>query len=73
MSIYHPWKPPFNYNPDGQWIEDRNGERIVDIRGWGFLTGKGSLAMDENKAAKIQDDLGKHLTEMMNRDYTQAT
>lgn len=69
-ACYAPWQPPFRYNMDGQWIEDSNGQRMLDLRGWGFLTGKGSeaLGMDEDAAAKIQDDIGKHVAELLTAD-----
>ena len=55
---------------DGQWIEDSKGQRMLDMRGWGYLTGKGSeaLGMDEDAAAKIQDDIGKRTAELLNAD-----
>lgn len=67
---YAPWIPPFLYNRDGQWIEDIRGHRILDMRGWGYLTGKGSeaLGLDEDEAAKIQDAIGTHVADLMNRD-----
>lgn len=67
---YAPWQPPFCYNMDGQWIEDSKGQRMLDMRGWGYLTGKGSeaLGMDEDAAAKIQDDIGKHVAELLTAD-----
>ncbi len=48
---------------------DDNGNKLFDIRGWGYLTGKGSeaLGMDEDKAAEIQDNIGKHIVELMNK------
>lgn len=40
------------------------------MRGWGYLTSKGSeaLGLDEDEAAKIQDAIGAHVAELMNRD-----
>jgi hypothetical protein len=69
-SGYAPWQPPFRYNMDGQWIEDSKGQRMLDIRGWGYLTGKGSeaLGMDEDAAAKIQDAIGKRTADLLNAD-----
>jgi len=44
-----------NLKKDG--IDFYDGENyIFCVRGWGGLTGSGALNMDENKAAKIQDD-----------------
>ena len=73
-SPYEPWKPPFRYSADGQWIEDSNGQRMLDMRGWGFLTGKGSeaLGIDEDEAARIQDRIGAHVTGLLNADAKAA-
>lgn len=65
---YKPWVPPFRYDRDGTMILDSNGHMIVDVRGWGFLTGQGALALSDEEAAKIQDGLGIRLTLLMNRD-----
>lgn len=71
LTGYAPWTPPFLYNRGGQWIEDIRGHQILDMRGWGFLTGcGGGLGMDENEAAKIQDTIGEHVAVLMNRDAT---
>jgi hypothetical protein len=69
-SGYAPWQPPFRYNIDGQLIEDSKGQRMLDLRGWGYLTGKGleALNMDEDAAAKIQDDIGKRIAEILTAD-----
>ena len=63
-----PWQPPFRYNRDGQWIEDSKGRRMLDIRGWGYLTGNGpdALGMDEDEAARIQDSIGKLTADRLN-------
>ena len=66
---YSPWCPPFNYDALGSRIIDSSGQLVIDIRGWGFLTGraqKGALAMHELDAMKIQDRLGEHLVTLMN-------
>lgn len=70
VTGYAPWQPPFSYNMDGQWIEDSKGNRMLDMRGWGYLTGKGSeaLGMDEDDAAKIQDAIGQRTAELLNAD-----
>lgn len=71
---YAPWTPPFSYNRDGQWIEDSRGNRLMDVRGWGFLTGRGNgLAMDEEAAAKIQDAMGERVTTLINADVEAYT
>lgn len=72
---YAPWVPPFKYNSEGQWIEDAAGNRMLDMRGWGFLTGKGSqaLGMDEDKAAALQDRVGTRVAVLLNADVAEST
>ena len=65
---YAPFKPPFKYDPDDQCIFDSAGNMIVDMRGWGFLTGKGAMAYDSEKAMKIQDKIGERITHIINKD-----
>lgn len=69
---FAPWKPPFSYEPEGSMICDIDEKLILDIRGWGFLTGRGgmrsgtSLGLAETEAAAIQDALGWHVTKLLN-------
>jgi hypothetical protein len=65
---YEPYKPPFKYNLDGQWIEDSAGNKLFDIRGWGFLTGNGGLRMNPKDAALVQDSIADHVVKLMNND-----
>ena len=43
-----------------------NGELMFMIRGWGYLTGIGTLNLPEDEAAKIQDDFAKFVIETLN-------
>lgn len=65
-SIYAPWVPPFLYDARGQWIHDSNGHRVLDLRGWGFLTG--FHRMNTDAAMEAQDRLGNRLAELLNED-----
>ena len=62
------WKAPFRYDEEGQTIWDANNQRVLDVRGWGYLTGKGSgaLGLDEASAIKIQDDFGEGVVKALN-------
>lgn len=62
------WKLPFRYIPDGQVIVDAADNRIADVRGWGFLTGKGSeaLGMKGENAERIQDQVGEAIADFLN-------
>ena len=68
LSDFAPWKPPFRYHADGQWIEDSNGERMLDVRGWGYLTGMGSeaLGIGYDDAVRIQDNIGQLTVKLLN-------
>ncbi len=64
---YAPFKPPFRYETFGTQILDSRGQRIVDVRGWGYLTGKGGgLGLDEDQAEKIQDRIGEQVAAALN-------
>lgn len=61
-----PTPPPWKYDLNGQIIyaEDPYGKgymHIADVRGWGFLTGKGSgaLGLSPDDGSKIQDANGE--------------
>jgi hypothetical protein len=41
---------------------------IVDVRGWGFLIGKGAMAYDHGKAMKIQDSIGRRIAQIITED-----
>lgn len=66
--IYSPFKPPFKYDDMGSCLLDSNDNKILDVRGWGFLTGRGALALDDETAISIQNGIGQNVTNLMN-DY----
>lgn len=64
---YQPWSPPFWYDEMGSKIMDSLNRMVLDVRGWGFLTGTGGgLAMSHEKASDIQHRLGHHVVMLMN-------
>lgn len=66
---YAPFKPPFKYDNMGNCIFDADNNMIVDIRGWGFLTGTGGgLGYKDEKACKIQDAIGERIAKIMTDD-----
>lgn len=48
-------------------VVDARGERILDVRGWGYMTGKGScaLGMSDESAARVQDEIGRNVATML--------
>lgn len=38
-----------------------NGDLLLVVRGWGYLTGAGGLHLDAEEACQIQDDFAKHV------------
>jgi len=63
------WKAPFRYNADSSAVHDAKGEMILDVRGYGYLTGKGSLGLPDALACKIQDELGEGLAKLINASW----
>ena len=63
------WKAPFRYVDTGSYIADANGDKMLDIRGWGHLTGRGAHALSDEVAEKIQDQLGEHVAAILNADW----
>lgn len=63
---YAPWTPPFRYEMSGQYICDANGQQMLDVRGWGFLTSVAKIGVDA--AAHAQDEMAKRVVELMNKD-----
>jgi hypothetical protein len=68
INPFYPFNPPFKYDEMGQSVYDRDSNLIINLRGWGFLTGAGeqALGMQYDEAAKIQDLIGRHLVKLMN-------
>lgn len=46
--------------------ENGNVKDVLLIRGWGYLTGEGGLNLSDEQAAQVQDEMGKHLVEILN-------
>jgi hypothetical protein len=67
-EIYTPFKPPFKYDANGIFILDSDGNCILDIRGWGFLTGANGMDYGSEQAAIIQDRIGERVAQLMNED-----
>lgn len=63
---FSPWMPPFRYDAMGQMIWDSQSNRILDMRGNGFLTGTGALGLPRDEAARIQDDTARMIANLMN-------
>lgn len=48
-------KGPWEVDEDGLAVRALNGQmKVADIRGWGYLTGKGTLGLDHDEATRIQ-------------------
>jgi len=41
--------------------------QLIEIRGWGYLTGSGGLKISDTEAADIQDDLGNYIVEQLTK------
>ncbi len=63
------FQPPFRHVSGMIWGSGENGERMLDIRGWGHLTGQCAHALDPDKAAEIQDEIGDHIAQLLNANW----
>ena len=43
------------------------GEPVLLIRGWGYLTGVGGLHLPQEEAIRIQDEFGDYIVEQLNK------
>lgn len=75
-----PLMPPFcagpfvRHHPMSSWIMGQSPfgglEHMADIRGWGFLTGRGqALALTEIEAVKAQSETLDWIVEAMNEKW----
>lgn len=61
----------FEYNKCHQIITtELNGKKIdvIQIRGWGYLTGIGGHYLKNREAINVQDTLGQYIVDRLNRD-----
>lgn len=57
-----------HYDRDHTCIIDNNYDTVlIDIRGWGYLTGTGGLNLPEEEAINIQDTLAEYIVKQLNR------
>jgi hypothetical protein len=71
-QTYEPFKPPFRYRPDFADICDARSQKMLDIRGWGHLTGAGALNMGSEEAAAIQNGIGERVAKLVTEDCQPA-
>jgi len=41
---------------------------MLDVRGWGFLTGSGALRLAGDVAIETQESIGRHMVDLINSD-----
>jgi len=64
-----PFKGPYFHMHGKIWMPSAKGGDtfVLDVRGWGYLTGRGgALGLDEDEAAKIQDAFGDKVAAALN-------
>jgi len=54
---------PVRYDRETQWIWSADNQHLVDMRGFGYLTGTGGLHLGHNLACAIQDARGEYICE----------
>ena len=55
----------FEYRQRDQMVL-ADGEEVISIRGYGYLTGVGGLKLPHDEAAKIQDEFGQYIVDKLN-------
>ena len=63
------WKPPFTPSKCGS-VMDSEGI-VLDIRGWGRMTGQGTggMGLSEEKACRLQDRMEEAVCEALNEFF----
>ena len=64
------FKPPFRKDEcGGYWIWDSENTRVLDCRGWGFLTGTGAMNLGDDEATAIQDGFLEWVVITLNKSW----
>jgi hypothetical protein len=63
---WSPFTPPFRFDPTGTMIFDSENRVVLEVRGWGYLTGSGGLGLTDLEADKIEIEFGKRVAAAMN-------
>ena len=68
VKVNEVYKKPFRYEPEGQVVFDSTDQLVLDVRGWGRLTGRGhgALGLPEKEAMELQDAFGRHVANLLN-------
>lgn len=64
-------KPPFRYDRNGAMIWDSAGNKVLDVRGWGYLTTEGGL--NALQAADVQDEFGQRIVDLLNIEWVEPS
>jgi len=65
----NPFNPPFHYEEIGGCVMDSENRIVLEVRGWGYLTGRCGLNLSDKVACGVQDRFGRHLAELLNQDH----
>lgn len=57
----------FSYDKTDGQVKDQNGKPALMIRGWGYLTGVGSLNLSTEEAVNIQNSLAEYIVNQLNK------
>lgn len=65
------FRAPFTYDGHGTCIWDAETNKVLDIRGWGYLTGKGAaaLGLSDVEASRLQDEIGNTVARLLNENW----
>lgn len=66
------WKsffpPPYKHYMGAIWVQNDGEHKMLDVRGWGHLTGRGQkrFISDDATAEKVQDEMGNWAANALN-------
>lgn len=66
MKLPEQFTLPIKYDYNGTHFFDAEGRMILQIRGWGYLTGTGGLRLEGEQAVKIQDATAHYIETAVN-------
>ena len=71
FALAHPYfRPPFKH--EFGMIVDQDHHRMLDVRGWGYLTGTGALNLPHDQAAAIQDQIGTNVAALLTQHWAET-
>ena len=66
-GIFEVFTPPFRYDSETDFLVDRDGHRVLEVRAWAALTRPDGLNLSEQEALASTYQIGEELVEIINQ------